>query len=292
MSSHSPDYLVIGHVCRDLSRDGPRLGGTATFTALTAQALALRPAIVTSAPVGAQPLLQPLHPIPLSIRPAGNFTTFENAYTPQRRIQTLWARAEQLTLSDVPIGWRSAPIIHLAPVADEVDPSLVSEFPGALIGVTPQGWMRQWDGRGRVAFRSWQRAAQVLARADAVIFSIEDVQEDESLVGSLARRARILVVTRGENGCTLFVEGVPQSIPAPKVAVVDPTGAGDIFAAAFLIQFRATDDPPAAARFATWLASDSVTRAGLESIPQMDTIATARGDSGQPHSSHLQGEGP
>ena len=33
------DYLVIGHVAHDLTPEGPRLGGTAAYSALTAMAL-------------------------------------------------------------------------------------------------------------------------------------------------------------------------------------------------------------------------------------------------------------
>ena len=35
------DYLVIGHVAHDLTPDGWRLGGTAAYSALTAQALGM-----------------------------------------------------------------------------------------------------------------------------------------------------------------------------------------------------------------------------------------------------------
>ena len=55
---------------------------------------------------------------------------------------------------------------------------------------------------------------------------------------------------------------------------VDATGAGDIFAAAFFYRLYATRDPWAAARFATHLASFSVTRPGLDGIPTRDEIQT------------------
>ena len=42
------DYLIIGHITRDLTPDGPHLGGTVTYSALMAQALGLRVGIVTS----------------------------------------------------------------------------------------------------------------------------------------------------------------------------------------------------------------------------------------------------
>lgn len=268
-------YLAIGHVCRDITPSGPALGGSVTFSSLTAHALGLKAALITSAPDGRHPLLDPLQAVETHTVISRYFTTFENVYRPHGRIQTLSARAEPLAFAHVPLEWRSAPIVHLAPVADELDPELAGHFPGALIGVTPQGWMRQWDQAGQVTFRPWASATQIARVADVIIMSIEDVQGNESLVRALAQQVRLLVVTRGEQGCTLFAQDEAHTFAAPCVEVVDPTGAGDIFAAAFLIRLHATRDPFSAARFATSLASASVTRVGLDGIPTSSDIDEA-----------------
>ena len=42
MSLEPVDYFVIGHVAHDLTPDGPRLGGTVAYSALTARSLGLR----------------------------------------------------------------------------------------------------------------------------------------------------------------------------------------------------------------------------------------------------------
>ncbi len=267
------DYLIVGHVCKDLTPGGPRLGGTVTFGALTANVLGLRVGVVTSAPDSMQSLLAPLRVVNMECVPSDHPTTFENVYTRAGRLQSISSRATPLTLDHIPAKWRRASIVHLAPVADEVAPSLAWSFPGALIGVTPQGWMRQWDSAGRVSYCRWPDATSVLRHASATVLSIEDVQGDETLVQEYARQAAILVVTRGAQGCTLFVRGQMYHLPAPQVNEVDPTGAGDIFAAAFFAHLRATSDPVAAARFATLLASDSVTRSGQDSIPSAPTAA-------------------
>lgn len=269
------DYLIVGHVCKDLTPGGPRLGGTATFAALTAQAIGWRVGIVTSAPDDLLPLLGPLEAIPTVRVPAEAPTTFENIYTPQGRVQVLSGRATPLTLEHIPAAWYRPQVVHLAPVAGEVDPTMAYRFPASLRALTPQGWMRQWDGTGRVSYRPWPQAWQVLPQAGAVVFSIEDVCGDEALVREYAARTEVLVVTRGADGCTLFVGGRPQHIPARKVSERDPTGAGDIFAAAFFIRLRMTGDPRRAACFATLLAGDSVTREGPDSIPRPEVIHTA-----------------
>jgi len=56
------------------------------------------------------------------------------------------------------------------------------------------------------------------------------------------------------------------------VIELDTTGAGDVFAAAFFFRLYTTRDPWEAARFATQLASISVSRPGLQGIPTQEEI--------------------
>ena len=62
--------------------------------------------------------------------------------------------------------------------------------------------------------------------------------------------ARAVVVTLGAGGALLDLGGTPVAVPAPRIPVVDPCGAGDRFAvtaAARLMAGAATDDAVAAA---------------------------------------------
>jgi sugar/nucleoside kinase (ribokinase family) len=275
------DHLLIGHVCKDLTPGGARLGGTVSFGALMAQALGQRTGVVTSGPDTLDPLLAPLEGVPLCRIPADEPTTFENVYTAAGRVQTLRGRAARLTYADVPEAWRNPQIVHLAPVADEVDPALAAAFPGAFVGVTPQGWMRAWDEAGHVTYRPWRDPEAVLRHTDALALSIEDVQGDEAAARAFAGMTHVVVMTRSGEGATLYVDGSAQNIPAPRVRPRDETGAGDIFATAFFIHMSRTGDPLAAARFATTLASDSVRRDGIDSIPGEDTIRAAEAAAGE-----------
>jgi sugar/nucleoside kinase (ribokinase family) len=50
---------------------------------------------------------------------------------------------------------------------------------------------------------------------------------------------------------------------------VDPTGAGDVFAAAFFVRLTQTGDPWKAARFANRLATASITLEGVGGLGAM-----------------------
>lgn len=264
------DYLVIGHITVDLTPTGPTLGGSAVYAALTALAMGLRVGVVT---VRANELpLEAMTGIAVVAGEADHSTTFENTYGASGRVQYLRHTAPKVDFAIVPEAWRRARIIHLAPVAQELSPLLPSDFRPALLGLTPQGWFRAWDVDGRVHPCAWPEAEAALARADAGVFSLEDVDHDEETLEHLSHAARILAVTEGAAGVRLFWHGDSRRFRAPAVNEVDPTGAGDVFAAAFFVRLLNTRDPWEASRFANHMAAISVTRAGLAGVPTPDEV--------------------
>ncbi len=264
------DYLMIGHLTVDQTAEGPRLGGTAAYAAVMAQALGLRVGIVTS--WGAEIPLGPLAYIPVVSFPAEQSTQFENIYTPSGRVQYLRALAPGLDYYHVPEPWRTANIVHLGPVAQEVEPTLVRNFSSSLLGVTPQGWLRSWDRDGHVRVSEWPEASFVLQRAGAAVISVEDVAGDEERIEEMAASCRVLAVTEADQGVRLFWNGDVRRFRAPQMQEVDATGAGDIFAAAFFVRLLITRDPWEAARFAVQMGAISITRPGLEGAPTADEI--------------------
>jgi hypothetical protein len=264
------DYLIIGHLTRDLTPQGPQLGGSAAFAGLTAHALGLRVGVVTS--WGAEMPLGAMRQIPVVSYPADQSTTFENIYTKTGRVQILHNVAPSLDYFMVPDPWRSAPIVHLGPVAQEVEPGLVRRFPTALLGLTPQGWLRAWDEQGHVSASEWPEAAFMLGQADATVISVEDVSNDEDRIEEMAASSRILAVTEAYEGARVYWNGDVRRFRPAAIQEVDATGAGDVFAAAFFARLYTTRDPWEAGRFATALSAISVTRSRLESIPSAAEI--------------------
>lgn len=266
----SIDYLAIGHITIDQTAQGARLGGSAAYSALTAQALGMRAGIVTA---WAEELpLEQLAELPIVNVGAEQSTTFENHYTPEGRKQRILAQAPFLEYHLIPEAWRQPRILHLAPVAREVSPRILRYFTGSTLGLTPQGWLREWDAAGEVRVAHWEEADLLLSGADAAVIAREDVGYDPGQIERMAAACPILAVTEGEAGAKLYAQGEEHQIDAPKVEAIDPTGAGDIFAAAFFVRLHLTGDALDAARFATQLAARSVQRVGLASAPTQDEI--------------------
>jgi sugar/nucleoside kinase (ribokinase family) len=179
-------------------------------------------------------------------------------------------------VESLPEVWRRVSIVHLAPVAQELRADCAQYLSTSLLGITPQGWMRTWDEAGQVAPCNWDSAGALLPVAGAVVLSREDVGGDDVVIEAMSHQTRVLVVTEGAAGCVLYWNGDRRRFGAPEVLEVDDTGAGDVFAAAFFIRLRTTRDPWEAARFATLLASRSVTRPGLQGIPTLEEIEACR----------------
>jgi sugar/nucleoside kinase (ribokinase family) len=276
----SIDYLILGHVAHDRTPQGPQLGGTVAYTALTVRALGLRVGVVTSARP-ADPVLAGLSGVDVHLLPAAESTIFVNTYTPEGRTQAVEGHARVLSLADVPAAWRTAPIVHLGPIARELDATLTPEaFPSALVGITPQGYMRAWGDDGRVRPVPWAGASAMLPQA-VTILSDEDLGFDPGLEATYARQARALVVTRSHRGATLYRGGRRQDFPAPRIAeLVHPTGAGDVFAGALLASLRRRpEDWVGAMQTAVTVASAFVARCsdpGAPSLESMQAIVTDR----------------
>jgi sugar/nucleoside kinase (ribokinase family) len=85
-------------------------------------------------------------------------------------------------------------------------------------------------------------------------------------------RVPLLVATDGRHGATLFQHGVAESFPAYPTIEVDPTGAGDVFATAFLVQLHRHGDPRKAVDFANCVASLSIEQQGTTGIPTLEEV--------------------
>lgn len=289
------DYLVVGHVTRDIVDGQERPGGTALYAALLAARWGLKTGVVTAAdPAWLEGAVFDWAPefrpdraegggglrfyvsgagrVCWAVRVADVTTTFENVYTPAGRRQRLRARSETLGPDDIPAGWRPR-ILHLGPVAGEL--GLTADWARVkprFLGCTAQGWLRRFRPDGTVESRWRPELEPLLGRFDAVVVSAEDLGPDLQVAAEAAGRVRYLVVTRAEAGVDLWVGGRRRHVPAFWRPAVDPTGAGDVFAAALFIRLAAGDDPVRAAQTAAMAASLKVGRLGPAGVPGPESV--------------------
>jgi sugar/nucleoside kinase (ribokinase family) len=281
-SERAPDYLVIGQIVCDIQADGSGvLGGTALYSALTAARLGARVGVLTRGRYGERidsidvPSLEPYsEQLTIITQSAETPTFFVNEYVGSRRTQTIRRWAGPIDLRGLPPHWANARVIHLGPVAREIDTHQALSLSPGFLGITPQGWMREWpmERGGRVRHVPLRLPPELLARTDTIVVSDEEIAQARAAVEWVGAR-RIGVVTLGPNGCNLLYAGHRVELPGYPVKTVDLTGAGDVFAAAFFL--KASDrrvSPVTAGRYANLVAALSLRGVGPDAVPPIEEI--------------------
>ena len=263
------DFLAIGHVTLDLTQEGEEPGGTAFYASVTAERLGKRVGLLTrgAPPQSKEPLaaLEQVVNIPSPVT-----TIFENRYINGVRSQRLHSSAPCIAGKHLPDGWQDVPMVLLAPVFQEVESSLAGCFPKALLGVAPQGWLRRATDTGRIEHMVWNNE-EVLSRAEVVILSEMELFE-KKVPAKWLTHGGIIVLTQGARGALMHYDNRWFRIPAHPTEEVDPTGAGDVFAAAYLIRYGETGDAIASGLFASCAASLKVAAKGAAGIPTRKQI--------------------
>jgi sugar/nucleoside kinase (ribokinase family) len=148
-------------------------------------------------------------------------------------------------------------------------------FPDAVIGLTPQGYMRAWPGDGRVQAIDWEGARALLPRLSALVLSGEDLPKGphgQEVLQLYVDHCPIVVLTQGPRGCTVFQKGEAIRVPAYPALEIEPTGAGDVFATSFLIYLSKSGDSLASARFANAAAACNIEKPGATGVPTVAEV--------------------
>lgn len=148
-------------------------------------------------------------------------------------------------------------------------------FQESLVGVSLQGPLRATTGRQRIIPHSHPaKVAEKFVRPGWIaFFSEEDTADGDALGAYVSTLRAVAVLTRGYNGATLFdSDGSQHHWDAIPADAVDPTGAGDCFASAFMFRLAETEDLESAMLFALAAGSLAVEGPGLAGIPNRQAV--------------------
>ncbi len=266
-------FLAIGHICYDVTPKGYVLGGSAAYSTITARNLGFRARVITAVGLDFNRQDSLLSGIEVIYQESSNTTVFDNCYREDgERTQSILALGAKLSPRRIAADCCEAEVVYLCPIADEVDPDFVHSFNGSLIGVTPQGWMRHRKSNSQVLSKRWSSADVILPYADVLILSDEDLSTCPGELERFVELTKIVVLTKGKHGATLYENGRVLDSNAYPANEIDPTGAGDVFAAAFLVKYYETQSPREALNFAHCAASFAVEGRYTENIPTLDSI--------------------
>jgi sugar/nucleoside kinase (ribokinase family) len=257
------DLVTVGHFAIDLilspkiSTPKPTLGGAPTYVSLAARKLGSKVSVISKVgedfPDEYVALLN-ANAVDLTgfIKVEGASTTrFIISHKDWKRKLQLKSLAPPILMRDIPSSLRSK-AIHVAPIVKEISSKVIERLRthASTLSLDPQGFVRRFDRKGNMSLSRWQNSA-VLRQIDVYKSSLNEIKVAtgfDDLHSGMKKiheyGAKIVIVTRGIEGSTLFFEDRFYDIPAcrPKV-VKDPTGAGDSFIGAFLAEYTKAKDP-------------------------------------------------
>ena len=118
------------------------------------------------------------------------------------------------------------------------------------------------------------RGGPFWAGCDVVFVSEEDIEGARDQLDRWTADVPIVALTADRRGASVHCDGAWRRIDAFPTNEVDPTGAGDVFAAAFLVRYRETNDIATTMRFACAAATSSIEAAGTSGIATREQIET------------------
>ena len=254
---------LVGNLSRDVVDGGrPRVGGGPFYAGGALRLLRQRTRIVTKCAEPDRPLLLP--PLiglghPVAWRASASTAAFSFTYDGDVRSMLVDAVGEPWSADEAATWVRGqvagARWIHVAPLAR-------SDFPAETLRVLARGCRLSLDGQGLVR-RGSTGPLELDGDFDRALLehvSILKLAEDEARVVlgevSAAGVGELgvpeVLVTLGSRGSLVWSGGRLVEVPArPLPGPVDPTGAGDAYAAAYLASRSGGVAPVAAARRAT-----------------------------------------
>jgi adenosine kinase len=110
------------------------------------------------------------------------------------------------------------------------------------------------------------------------LHSLYETADFDTAVKALRRDAKLAVVTRSEKGCVVVTRNAVEAVQAmPIERVADVTGAGDLFAAGFLVGLARAKDHRTAARLGALAAAEVIQHVGARPAVSLKALAAENG---------------
>jgi sugar/nucleoside kinase (ribokinase family) len=122
------------------------------------------------------------------------------------------------------------------------------------------------------------RTVDLVFANESELRSLYQTADFDTAVNALRNDAKLAVVTRSDQGCLVVTREETDAIPAtPVERVVDATGAGDLFAAGFLVGLSRGADYRAAARLGGLVAAEVIQHFGARPETPLKALAQDNG---------------
>lgn len=258
------ELVTVGHFsidfiklpCRSITK--PTLGGPPTYVSLAAKNLGTEVSVISKVGKDFPPKWskwlrkQGVDLSGLTKVDSDLTTSYVLDYSEggERRL-FLRNKAPMIAGNDIPDSFE-ARAVHIAPIANEVTNHVVSKIRerASVVSMDPQGFLRHFKENGEVYIQPIENL-RILAQVDIYKASLAETRalaaktDLPQAIKAVSRQGvKIVIITRGTEGSTLYTGGKVHLIPPAKPRVVaDTTGSGDVFIGAFLAEYIREKDP-------------------------------------------------
>lgn len=134
--------------------------------------------------------------------------------------------------------------------------------------IVAQGYLRYTDDDGNIKKHQWKNKDEYLKYADTIIlddeetkkaFSINTITDDN--INEILRKYDIetFIITKASKGSTIYMQDMKVDIPCIKAEkIVDPTGLGDTYIAAYTSKIIENNSAYDAGMFASKMAKEKI----------------------------------
>lgn len=124
-------------------------------------------------------------------------------------------------------------------------------------------------------FKSYEKDKKYFDLADIIFVNdhaLEKLECEVKIDNILNEKEKIVVLTKGKNGCEVITSNKSKHIEGIKVNVVDTTGAGDMFNSTYVYALFSGKDPFESAEIANYAAAKSVETMGNKNINLINEV--------------------
>tara|TARA_B100000029_G_scaffold155001_1_gene150337 strand:- start:4196 stop:5059 length:864 start_codon:yes stop_codon:yes gene_type:complete len=265
------DLIIIGNMTKDYINDNSdfQLGGPSLYAGIAASKLGLQTLMISNHTISKNyfdnfPLLDVLN--------ISNHadTEFLINYKNNQRNLILKNKASKITLNlNNKIKTK---MLMLAPVLDDFELSIKKYFDYDLSSLCVQGYLRKNIKQGIIEFIE-EKYCLNYQGINIINCSSEEISKlcNENLFSNFVE---YISVTYGSDGSTLIdkYNNVNKYKNYNPKSLIDPTGAGDVFALYMLVFYYRTNNINYAVEIANCAASYVVEGLGIASIPDLNSV--------------------
>lgn len=276
--------LVVGHITKDIIKRDNSLfehsGGVVYYFSLVARRLGLNVDVLTKLNPKDIYLLEELEREGIYViwKKSNKTTIFENIYSKDvdKRKQKVLSIADPIEIQDFPS--KEYDLIHFGPLTHSDIPldiykEIKKLYKRAIISLDIQGHLRFVEGNEIVLRRinlNFLRYIDVLKLNEKEIYTLTGYKDYIKALKTLGEYIDEIVLTLGSKGSMIYYKGDIFEVPAFKPRkVVDVTGCGDTYIAAYLFMRLKGFHPQSSGIFASFLAGIKVENVG---IPKLSSI--------------------